>query len=74
MPDICFVDQPCGNGKTTRTIEALDPLKQYLIVVPFLSEVQRWKAEAKIPLEVPPESTNKSDWLRENVQEGPAAS
>lgn len=70
MPDIRFVDQPCGNGKTTRTIEALDPLKQYLIVVPFLSEVERWKAEAKIPLEVPPESTNKSEWLRENVLMG----
>lgn len=70
MPEIVFHDQPCGNGKTSRTIAGLDPLKRYIIVVPFLSEVERWKADAKIPLEVAPEGGNKSDWLRRNVEEG----
>jgi hypothetical protein len=67
---IRFLDRACGSGKTTKQIAALDPRKQWLIIVPFLSEVDRWKAEAKIPLEVAPEDSNKSEWLRQNVLEG----
>jgi hypothetical protein len=44
---------------------------QYLIVVPFLTEVDRWKEEACIPLEVAPDGiANKSDWLRDTVKDG----
>lgn len=68
---IRFIDQPCGNGKTSEAIKALDPTRRYLIVVPFLSEVERWRAEASIPLEVSMDETaNKSDWLRQTVREG----
>ncbi|MES2914477.1 MAG: DEAD/DEAH box helicase family protein [Pseudomonadota bacterium] len=70
MTNITFIDKPCGAGKTTEQIASLDPRGQYLIVAPFLSEVDRWKAEAKIPLEAAPDDSNKSDWLRQNVLEG----
>lgn len=70
MSNITFVDKAPGTGKSTEAIKSLSPTERYLIVVPFLSEVDRFKAEAKIPLEVAPESVNKSDWLRENIAEG----
>lgn len=70
MTEIQFIDRPCGTGKTTEQIASLDARRQYLIVAPFLSEVDRWKAEAKIPLEAAPDDSNKSDWLRQNVLEG----
>lgn len=70
MPEIRFLDKPCGSGKTIEAISKLDPIKKYLIVVPFLSEVERWKAEARMPLEIAPEHVNKSEWLRQNVDEG----
>ena len=70
MTDIRFIDKPCGMGKSTAAIQGLDPRKQWLIVVPFLSEVDRWKDKAEIPLEVASENENKSEWLRQNVLEG----
>lgn len=70
MSNITFVDKAPGTGKSTEAIRSFSPTERYLIVVPFLSEVDRFKAEAKIPLEVAPENTNKSEWLRENILEG----
>lgn len=68
--DIRFKDKPCGLGKTTEAINSLSHRERYLIVAPFLSEVERWKAEASVPLAVAPENVNKSDWLRDNILEG----
>lgn len=41
MKSITILDEPCGTGKTTRMIASLNPDKKYLIIVPYLSEVQR---------------------------------
>jgi hypothetical protein len=68
--DIRFVDKPCGIGKSTEAMKSLSHKERYLIVAPFLSEVDRWKAEASVPLAVAPENVNKSDWLRDNILEG----
>lgn len=38
---ITIIDRPCGSGKTTELLNSLDPEKQYLIVVPLLSECER---------------------------------
>lgn len=41
MKPIEIIDEPCGTGKTTQMIRSLNPEKKYLIIVPYLSEVQR---------------------------------
>lgn len=50
---IQFIDRPCGSGKTSDTIASLDCRKRYFIVVPTLSEVQRYMEQAPIPFEEP---------------------
>ncbi len=75
MPDVTFIDAPCGQGKTTRAIQNLDPLKSYIIVVPFIDEIRRWQAEASVPLlaaidEEIGTKESKSAWLRRQIEEG----
>ena len=47
MKAISIIDEPCGTGKTSQMISSLSPAKNYLIVVPYLSEVQRIIRDAK---------------------------
>ena len=45
LSKITITDLPCGSGKTSKMIRALQPDKLYLIVVPLLTEVKRVLAE-----------------------------
>lgn len=75
MAAITFIDAPCGQGKTTKAIESLDPTERYIVVVPFKAEIRRWVDEASIPLlaatddEIGTKET-KSAWLRRQIEEG----
>lgn len=43
---ITFIDRPCGSGKTQNTINSLDPETRYVVITPYLSEVERWREDA----------------------------
>ena len=75
MRAITVLDEPCGTGKTSRMIASLDPVKNYLIVVPYLSEVDRVIRQADgIDLYQPDESSvperTKHAHLRQLLEEG----
>ncbi len=38
---VVIVDRPCGRGKTTEMIESFENHKQYLVIVPLLTECDR---------------------------------
>lgn len=38
---ITIQDYPCGSGKTTRMINSFKPEEKYLVILPYLSEVDR---------------------------------
>lgn len=75
MRAITILDEPCGTGKTSRMIASLDPVKNYLIVVPYLSEVDRVIRQADgIDLYQPDESSvperTKHAHLRQLLEQG----
>lgn len=43
MKKIKIIDRPCGTGKTTEILNSFEEDKKYLVIVPFLSEVERVK-------------------------------
>ena len=43
MKQIKIIDRPCGTGKTTEILNSFEEDKKYLVIVPFLSEVERVK-------------------------------
>lgn len=47
MNKIKIVDRPCGTGKTTEILNSFEEDKKYLVIVPFLSEVERVKQGVK---------------------------
>ena len=47
---IIIQDYPCGSGKTSRMLEGFKPNSKYLVVVPYLSEVQRVLEGSKVVL------------------------
>ncbi|WP_291206859.1 hypothetical protein [Hyphomonas sp.] len=55
IPVVTIIDQPCGSGKTSRLIATFRPDRQYLVVVPLLTEVERVLADAKVPFSQPSE-------------------
>lgn len=40
-PKVRIIDRPCGTGKTTEILSSFQSDRQYLVVVPLLSEVER---------------------------------
>jgi len=47
MAHIRIVDIPCGYGKSSRIVSNFDKREKYVAVVPYLSEVDRFIAEAR---------------------------
>lgn len=47
MNKIKIIDRPCGTGKTTEILNSFEKDKKYLVIVPFLSEVERVKQGVK---------------------------
>ena len=47
MAHIRIVDVPCGYGKSSRIVSSFDKREKYIAVVPYLSEVQRFIADAR---------------------------
>lgn len=48
LSKIIIKDYPCGSGKTTSMISSFDPKEKYLVIVPYLSEVERIISESKV--------------------------
>ena len=46
MTKVHFYDRPCGYGKTQGMIESLKPEGKYIIVTPYLPEVERIRTDA----------------------------
>ena len=44
---IAIRDHPCGSGKTTSMTEGFQSDRKYLVIVPLLSEVERFIQRAK---------------------------
>jgi hypothetical protein len=47
MAHIKIIDQPCGWGKSTRILDSFEKPEKYIVVAPYLSEVQRYIEGAK---------------------------
>jgi hypothetical protein len=41
MEQVTIIDRPCGSGKTTQIISSFKSDKKYLVIVPFLDEIER---------------------------------
>lgn len=41
MEQVTIIDRPCGSGKTTEIISSFETDKKYLVIVPFLDEIER---------------------------------
>lgn len=70
---VVVIDRPCGSGKTTSILKDLKPDRQYLVIVPLLSEVERFIKEASVPFDTPQVgegSPTKTDALRSLLEEG----
>ncbi len=52
-PIVTIIDKPCGTGKTSRLIKSFQRDRQYLVVVPLLSEVERVIEQAEVPFDQP---------------------
>lgn len=48
-----IIDRPCGYGKTTDIIASFEKDRKYLVVVPFLDEVERVMGDSKVPFHQP---------------------
>lgn len=48
-PHVTIIDRPCGTGKTSKFIREFDPEKSYLVVTPYITEVDRIVREAGVP-------------------------
>lgn len=55
---IKILDYPCGSGKTTRMIEGFKEERKYLVIVPFLTEIERVISQSKSIAFVQPEETD----------------
>ena len=55
---INILDYPCGSGKTTRMIEGFKEGRKYIVILPYLSEIDRVLAQSKVVDFVAP---NKAD-------------
>ena len=59
---INILDYPCGSGKTTRMIEGFKEDRKYLVIVPFLTEIERVISQSKcIPFVQPDETDNETN-------------
>lgn len=75
MAHITIVDLPCGYGKSSRIVRKLDKREKYVLVVPYLSEIDRFVEEAErhsgFHLTAPlAGSTNKSDHCEKLIRAG----
>ena len=41
MEQVTIIDRPCGSGKTTEIISSFKSDQKYLVIVPFLDEIER---------------------------------
>ena len=46
MKPINIIDRPCGTGKTSDLLSSFKPSEKYLVIVPYLSEVERVLGQA----------------------------
>lgn len=68
---IRIVDKHCGCGKTTKLLESFKSEYRYLVVVPFLSEVQRVIDNACVPFVEPKDTSGtKRESLEALLEEG----
>lgn len=60
MAKVKIIDKPCGTGKTTELMASFEQNKKYLVIVPFLSEVDRiiGGVSKLIPFHTPTVSTS----------------
>ena len=64
---ITIYDRPCGTGKTSRLLNNFEGDQKYLVVVPYLTEVDRVLKGACVHFEQP--STNESNTKKEDLRE-----
>lgn len=70
---VTVIDRPCGSGKTTSILQGLRSDRQYLVIVPLLSEVERFIRDAIVPFVTPQVGdgfSTKTDSLRSLLEEG----
>lgn len=70
---VTVIDRPCGSGKTTSILKGLSRDRQYLVIVPLLSEVERFLKYASVPFVTPGVGegfSTKTDALRSLLEEG----
>ena len=74
QPAIRVVDRPCGSGKTTSLLGSFSKDGKYLVIVPFLTEVDRVITHANVPFVQPSvecrDTTTKSSHLRKLLCDG----
>jgi hypothetical protein len=75
MAHIQIIDLPCGYGKSSMITASFDKRKKYIAVVPYLSEVSRFKTDAKrhsdfILTEPNSSGSNKSDHCEKLIRAG----
>ena len=51
-------DYPCGSGKTTRMIEGFEEDRKYLVILPYLSEIERVIGQSKVVEFVEPDTND----------------
>ena len=61
MEYITIFDRPCGSGKTTEIISSFETDKKYLVIVPYLDEIERLIEATKDYCEFRQPLTNKSN-------------
>lgn len=63
-------DYPCGTGKTTSMIKEFQQNKKYLVILPLLSEVNRFIDQSKsILFEQPTTDENEHNTKTESIKE-----
>ena len=68
-PIIIIKDQPCGSGKTTSMIAGFRSDRNYLVIVPFLTEVDRVIEWSKSPpFQQPHANDNDASTKTESLQ------
>ncbi|WP_433989101.1 hypothetical protein SuNHUV7_32880 (plasmid) [Pseudoseohaeicola sp. NH-UV-7] len=73
MSEITIIDRPCGTGKTTDLIQSLADKNKFLIVTPYLDEVQRIVRDAPqgVCIETPSDDKmSKLESIRELLSKG----
>jgi len=66
-PEIIIKDLPCGYGKTTEMINNFTSDEKYLVILPYLSEIQRVKKNSKSVKFLEPEA--KEGTKTESIEE-----